>query len=172
MRKPISFLIAAVVLVGIFFVLKSALPKYAGFLPFIMILILLDVYLWYSVKNKFSSKKPVIKYLVLGLYFLPLMLLVSSILTGVAIPFKEWNIAYRTYLMGIVTIVYVSKFIVIDFLFISDVIRVLQFGFQSLVGKSGKKFNEIRRIRSLVFIGWISGTGFFLLLISGMIFLI
>jgi predicted MPP superfamily phosphohydrolase len=170
MRKPISFLIAAVVLVGIFFVLKSALPKYAGFLPFIMILILLDVYLWYSVKNKFSSKKPVIKYLVLGLYFLPLMLLVSSILTGVAIPFKEWNIAYRTYLMGIVTIVYVSKFIVIDFLFISDVIRVLQFGFQSLVGKSGKKFNEIRRIRSLVFIGWISGTGFFLLLISGMIF--
>ena len=101
MRKTSTFLIAAVVLVGIFFVLKNALPKYAGFLPFFLILLLLDVYLWYSVKNKFSSGKTVIKYLFIGLYWLPLMLLVSSVLTGFAVPFKEWNIAYRTYLMGI-----------------------------------------------------------------------
>ena len=170
MRKAISFLIAAIVLAGIFFVLRSALPKYTGFLPFFLILLLLDVYLWYSVKNNFSPKKTAIKYLVIGLYWFPLMLLVSSIVSGFAVPFREWNIPYRTYLMGFVTTAYVSKFIFIIFLFISDVIRILQFGFLAVIRRSGIKFNEIRRLKSLIIPGWIFGTGFFLLLMCGMVF--
>jgi uncharacterized protein len=170
MRKTISILIAVIGLVGIYFVVKNALPKYAGFLPFILILLLLDIYLWYSVKHKFSSKRRVLKYLFLGFYWLPLMLFVSSLMTSFAIPFREWNIAYRTYMMGIVTIAYVSKFIVIIFLFISDVVRTFKFGFQSIVKRSGIKFYEIRRFRCLVNAGWAFGTALFLLLISGMVF--
>jgi len=170
MRKSIPFLIGAIVLIGVFFVIKNALPKYAGFLPFIMILLLLDVYLWYSIKNKFLSEKPSIKYLVIGLYWLPLIFLVSSVLTGFTVPFKEWNIAYRTYLMGFVTIAYVSKFIVIIFLFFSDVIRIFQFGFLVISRRAGMKFSEIRRFRSLIITGWILGSGFFLLFMCGMIF--
>jgi uncharacterized protein len=169
MRKFISFLISAVILAGIYFVLRNALPKYAGFLPFIMILLLLDVYLWNSVKNIYFPGKTATKYLAIGLYWFPLMLLVSSVLTGFAVPFRDWNIAYRTYLMGFIAIAYVSKFIVIIFLFISDVIRVLQFGFK-VITKLEKKFKEIRRFSFIIIPGWIFGTVCFLLFICGMIF--
>jgi uncharacterized protein len=169
MRKFLSFLVSAVILAGIYFVLRNALPKYAGFLPFIMILLLLDFYLWNSSKNNLISRKTAIRYLANGLYWLPLMLLVSSVLTGFVVPFRDWNITWRTYLMGFVAIAYVSKFIVIIFLLISDVIRFLQFGFQ-VIWKPGQNFKEIRRLSSLIITGWILGTGLFLLLISGMIF--
>ena len=170
MRKTISFLLAGVLLVGSYFVLKNFFPKYAGFIPFLLILILLDVYLWNSVKNKFSSKKPAFKYLAIGLYWLPLMLLASSFLTGFAVSFKDWNIAYRTYLMGLITIAYVSKLIVIIFLFIADVIRVIHFGFRVISGRAGTKFKEIKRLKIILITGWIFGTGLFLLFLCGIIF--
>ena len=170
MRKALLFLFVAIVLAGIFFVLRSALPKYTGFIPFLLVILLLDFYLWYSVKNKILSRVPAIKYLLIVLYWLPLILLVSSILAGFAFPFTKWNIAFRTYLMGFIAIAYFSKTIVILFLLISDIIRVLQFGFLAIFRRSGLKSNEIRRSRSLLISGWITGTGFFFLLICGMIF--
>ena len=170
MRKALSILYAVAVLVGIFFILRSAFPKYTVFLPFILVILILDIYLWNSVKSKFLTRKPALKYLLIGLYWLPLMFLFSSILTGFAVPFTNWNIAFRTYVMGFVTIAYVSKCIVIIFLFISDIIRVFQFGFQAIFRRSGSKFNEIRRSRILLIPGWIAGTGFFFMFICGMIF--
>jgi len=170
MRKVITFLFTAAALAGIFFVLKNFFPKYTGFLPFILVLLLLDVYLWYSVKNKISSRATAVKYLLMGLYWLPLILMVSSFLTGFAVPFTEWNIAFRTYVMGIITIAYVSKIIIVIFLLISDIIRVLQFGFLIVVRRAETKFYEIKRKPVVINTGWILGTGFFLLLLCGAIF--
>jgi uncharacterized protein len=170
MRKALTILFAVAALVGIFFVLKNFFPKYAGFLPFFLILLLLDVYLWYSLKNKISSRTTGAKYLLTGLYWLPLILLASSFLTGFAVPFTEWNIAYRTYLMGLITIFYVSKLIIVIFLFLSDIIRILQFGFLIILRRVKTKFYEIKRLKIIIISGWIFGTGSFLLFICGMIF--
>jgi uncharacterized protein len=169
MRKLAKLLIAGIVLAGIYFVLSSSLPKYSGILPFILALLLLDIYLWNSIKNKLVSEKKTIKFLAIGLYLLPLMLLVSSVLTGFVIPFRDWDIPWRTYLVGFIAIAYISKFFVIIFLFISDAVRVVQFLYL-YVRDHGKNFNEIRRSRVIIIPGWILGAGIFLLFICGMIF--
>src|ERR1039457_5638652 len=100
MKKILLLLLSGVVLVIIYIVLLIAFPKNAVMLPFLLVLFVLDGYLWYSVRKKVFSLPAALRFPVMGFYWLPFMLLVSSIITGLFIPFVDWNIPFRTYLSG------------------------------------------------------------------------
>jgi uncharacterized protein len=186
MRKKYTYLIATALFAGIFFLLNSAFPKYTAFIPLFLVPVILDIYLWNSISKKLSGflkpEKPQdssskgltgykwVAYLITGLYWSPLMLLASSILTGMMIPFTEWNIAWRTYVLGFIFITYVSKFIVILFLFLADTLRGFLFIYARFHHKSERSYSELGRSRLLVIPGWITGTLFFLLSLWGIIY--
>jgi len=131
MRKILIILLSGVFFVAIYFILLAAFPKNAVMLPFLLVLLLLDGYLWYSVKRKVFSLATFGKYVIMGIYWLPFMLLISSIITGMIIPFVDWNIAFRTYLTGFILVFYVARFFPALFLLLADIIRLIQLGLAS-----------------------------------------
>lgn len=169
MRKTLVFLISGVLLVAIYIVLLAAFPKNAALLPFLFILLLLDGYLWFSVRAKVFSLSPVVKYLVLGFYWLPFMLMLSSIITGMIIPFVDWNIAFRTYLTGFILVFYVARFFPALFLLLADIIRLLQLGIGSFQYGKEVRFVYYRRKKALLISGWMVGAVLFIVLLYGMV---
>jgi predicted MPP superfamily phosphohydrolase len=169
MRKTLFFLLTGVVLVAIYIVLLVAFPKNAILLPFLFILLLLDVYLWFSVRKKVLSLPSFLKYLVLGLYWLPFMMMVSSIITGMVIPFVDWNIAFRTYLTGFILVFYVARFFPALFLLIADIVRLLRMGIASFQYGNEVSFAYYRRAKALLITGWTIGGVLFMLLVYGMV---
>ena len=169
MRKTLLFLLSGVALVAIYIVLLVAFPKNAVLLPFLFILLLLDGYLWFSVKEKVFALVPIFRYLILGLYWLPFMLMVSSIITGMVIPFVDWNIAFRTYLTGFILVFYVARFFPALFLLIADIIRLLQLGIASFQYGKEVSLAYYRRSKALLISGWTIGAVLFILLLYGMV---
>jgi uncharacterized protein len=182
MRKATTFLLAAFVLVGIFFILRSYFPKYTIFLPWFLIIIFLDIYLWYSIAKAIRSRKPLTRNLLTCFYWLPLFLLFSIIIAGFVKPFIYWNIFWRTYLIAIIAIVYICRLFPILFLILADIISLI-IRLSRLI--SGKGFarrhtddtpmseivNQRITVKNMILsAGWIIGTAFFVLFIAGMIF--
>jgi uncharacterized protein len=169
MRKTLIFLLSGVVLVVIYIALLVAFPKNAVMLPFLLILFVLDGYLWFSFRKKVFSLKPLPRFLVTGFYWLPFMLLVSSIITGMLIPFIDWNIPFRTYLSGFILVIYVARFFPSLFLLFADIVRLLRFGIASF--QYGKEINlaYYKRTKILLIPGWTIGGILLLLLTYGMV---
>ena len=170
MRKLFVFLLSGVLLAIIYIVLRSAFPKSASLVPAFLILLLFDGYLWWSVRKKVNQWKPILKYTVATLFWLPLVLLVSSMIGGIFSPFIYWNIPVRTYMLGIILVAYTAKLLPSVFHLIADLIRLFQYGISSFQHGSTAGFGYHQRNKYLVGAGWILGIGFFLLFVYGMVF--
>ncbi len=170
MRKKGIILLVSLVIAGVYLLLFHFFPKNANYLPFLLALVALDGYLWLSIKDKVYAMKPVAGYTVMGLYWLPLILFASSLLTALAVPFTEWNIAMRTYVLGVIGVIYFAKLIPMMVLLVNELIRLLRFLYYKIQNSESRSWASIKRLRFLETTGWLLGSVFFVLLLCGMIF--
>ncbi len=170
MKKVFVILLFALGALGIVIAIRAGLPKYSYMLPGFGMLLLADLYLWFSVRNIIRDIPLSVKILVTVLYWLPLAMIVVSIITGFFLPFQDWNVPFRTYITGIAGIAYVSKIFPVLFLAATDVMRVLYYLFLQIINRQRIGFKNIRRWRFATASGWVLGVAFFLMMTGGMIF--
>ena len=127
MRKRLILYIfsALIILSGIYILLISVYPKMAVFFPVFIFLILIDAYLWNSIKNKIFRFNRVVKKLLTALYWLPFIVLLGFVVLSLFIPHEVLMTRFSTYLLGVIMAVYISKILPSFFLALSDIFRVV-----------------------------------------------
>lgn len=174
MRNFIYVLIILLILLSGYFLIQAALPKYVSYYPLIVILILLDIYLWISLRKKVFKQRNWIKLIIIFFYWLPLVLFIALLLTSAFEPLRYWNAGFRTYSFGIVFIAFATKFFTVIFLLIADMVvlfqHVIKFIKKKSQGKSeqtaGKKISRSKFIANM---GYLAGGAMFSGLLFGMI---
>ena len=169
MRKTLGIISTILLFAAIFFILRYAFPIYAGFVPLLLVLFVLDGYLWYSVRELILTRKPVLRHTLLLLYWSPPLLIVCCIFVGIFMPFKEWNIAFRTLVPGIIYVIYVCKLIPEIFLMLNDLFRLFRYGAAAFILGGGVKFRDFHRTQWIQLSGWILGIILFFTMILGII---
>jgi predicted MPP superfamily phosphohydrolase len=161
---------AIIFLVAAYFIIVDAFPKNATRFPFFLVFLGLDFYLWFSIRKKIIRFRPVIRYLVTILYWIPFVVFILTMLIAMLVPVYEWNTVLLTYLTGFVIMFYAAKILAIIFFFMADIYRVVHFSIRYARAKKRKEpFNRdheiISRGRFLRTLG-LAGGG---LLFSGML---
>ena len=168
MRKALLFGFLFCFSLVIYFVLIRAFPKNASLLPSLLALMVLDGYLWFSVKELISGLRPVSKFIMSGLFWTPMLVITGSILAGMFIPFMSWNIIARTYIPGFIVTIYFCKAFPILTLVLADILRTFRFWINSFSYGKGAGFSYFRRSRWLTITGWSIGGFLFVLMTTGM----
>jgi predicted MPP superfamily phosphohydrolase len=149
MKKVLVIILIVLAVAGIFTALGIAFPIYAPMLPLLLIVFIIDGYLWFSVRHTVMGFKPAWRYPSLLLYWFAEILLIGCIIPG------------------LISIFFVAKVLPFLFLLIADIIRLFSFGIQSYQN-SGTRFRDIGKVMWLRMTGWVAGFIFLLLLLLGM----
>ncbi|MFA8299501.1 MAG: metallophosphoesterase [Hyphomicrobiales bacterium] len=123
-RKLIFWIGFIVVAIAGFFIIRQFSPVYASRYPLLVILVLLDIYLWNGIKSGINKSYKAFKSIVSFLYWLPIGLLIIS---GIITPFDSipfWNKDVRVIFYGIILCIYAAKIIPMIFYLISDFIKL------------------------------------------------
>jgi len=169
MRRLLPAVLFAVLSLIFIMVLRASLPKYAGMLLFLFLYLLLDGYLWLSVRKMTRDKGRSVMIPMGIIYWLPFALAVALTATSLVIPFSDWSIPVRTNLLNFILICFISKFLPLDALILADFIRIVQRLFRAISG-SGNLRGKISRHRPLLLAGWAAGAVMFMILAAGTIF--
>lgn len=85
------------------------LPAYASRMPWVILLIISDMYLFYPISKTDSQLLPLIRKILLTFTILPSVLLICFFLTLAFLSPVEWNPAVRTYLLGFAVLLYTIR---------------------------------------------------------------
>jgi len=163
MKFKLNYLILPILLIVGYFLLNYSLPIYTSKYVFIVLIVLVDFYLWSSVKKQVFNYRYWLRFLIIFVYWLPLILLSAMLVSSAFIPIVNWNDVLRTYMVGIVLVFYTAKLLPISFLVLADAVRITQKLF--IIGKKDsrqqfleeKKQEGITRNKFLQYIGFVSG---------------
>jgi uncharacterized protein len=138
-KHPYSkFLIPGIVLVMVtvlYVALLTALPKYAGRVPFLALLFLIDWVVYRDLRRFWLKYNAFIRIAFAVFWWLPVSLLFIFLIGSVFMPLQEWNDWPRIYLPGVALIMIVSKVAMFAGLLPFYLIRLLSF----IVGLFRKK---------------------------------
>lgn len=160
MQRKLNYLLIPVLLVLGYLILMFKLPKYSGQYVFMVLLFLADLYLWSSVRKQVFSYRKWLKLAVSFIYWLPLILVIGLMAASVFVPIIDWNDQFRTFLLGFILVFYAAKILPVVFLFLADIVRVIDKVFILFRKEERKKIEEkegISRSRFLQYLGFISG---------------
>jgi hypothetical protein len=174
MRKFYFLIFIILLLVPAYFLFAEVHPKTAGRYPFMLFLLAIDVYLWYSLYKKINSQSTLLKVMIGMLYWLPLAAFVF--LTAIS-PVRNVNLAHPpliSYILGFAIVVYFSKLITVIFFLLADLYRILIFTFKHARAKqTGKPIHHgataISRGKFLRTVGLATGGLFFSGMVIGMV---
>mgnify|MGYP006278105365 CR=1 FL=1 len=174
MRKKYIFLTFVLLMIAGYFLLRAGLPKYSSYYPAFVVLMLLDVYLWVSVRKKVFQQKSYIAWIIGVLYWLPFVLFISLFVGSAMEPIRDWSAGFRTYAFGLVFVAYASKLITVLFLLIADLLRLfthlIQFIRQKKRGEAiAPTGTKISRSKFLINLGLITGGVAFSGMLVGMV---
>lgn len=160
-QRLIYFLLPIILIVG-YFIISSALPKYAGQYVVFVLLILMDIYLWSSVKKQVFNYRKYLSILLSSLYWLPFIALAGFGIAAAIIPIINWNDTFRTYLLGFIFVFYMAKLLPVVFILLSDILLVIDRVFVLFKKEKRQKLGEgerkgMTRSKFLKYIGFISG---------------
>jgi hypothetical protein len=164
----IGFLL--MVLVTVFVVLNY--PKDISRIPFFIVLLLLDVYLWSSLKKVIFFYHRWIRTAIRLLYWFPTMLLAMAALTGIFYNISLWDNRVKTYVFGFIFVFYAAKFVPLLFLFLNDLYRLIRYIWHLIRYRSGfNKDSEFINTRSKFMrqFGLIAGGLFLSSMLMGML---
>lgn len=103
--------IAIIVTIILYLFLRESLPKDVGRLPFFVGILVLDLYLWSSIKKFIFLYHKIVKYTILVLYWLPAAALIGTAISTFFVDFFDWNNTFRAYLFGIIFVFYAAKLV-------------------------------------------------------------
>ncbi|RLD77032.1 MAG: metallophosphoesterase [Bacteroidetes bacterium] len=170
-RRTLYIILAVLALiVASWFVVAETFPKETSRFPIFVLGLLLDLYLWVSIRKMLRSWKRILRFAFTFIYWLPFALM---IVLGIASLFANlylWKPHLVTYVGGVIFIVYGAKLFSIAFFLLADLIKIIRHVIRFTYHKSRKKpcpdpAKRISRANFLRNIGLIGG-GFVL---SGMI---
>ena len=170
MKKALYVIILLAFMAAAYFITAALYPKYLNYFPVFALILLLDLYLWFSLKNRIQSMKPVVAYILTFLYWLPFTTMVLMSVASLLLSIIEWNLVFYTYVSGSIFVVYAAKTMAVIFLFLADLLRVAQHSIRFAKQKKNKEAvpaqtKRITRARFIQNIGLLSGG----LVLSGMI---
>jgi len=171
-RKDYYIIPLVVIFLLLYVILSSVFPKNANVIPFFLLLLALDHYLWASFKDRVFALKPWFAYTVAFGFWTPTALIVGVTLLSLYYPFTDWYVVKRMYFVGAYFIIYISKLFPILFLAINDIVRFFRWMIDKIRNHQlpRRSFREIPRDRLFLRIGWSLGWALFFLLIAGMLF--
>lgn len=129
-RRYAKFLFPGIVLIVVsvlYVALLTALPKYAGRVPFLAVLFLIDWVVYRDLKQFMLQKPAWLRFIFALFWWLPVSLLFAFLIGTVFMPLQEWNDWPRIYLPGAALIMIVSKLAMFAGLLPSYIIRLLSF---------------------------------------------
>lgn len=175
MRKYIvPIVIILLLLIPGYFLFAESHPKTAERFPLLVILLVVDIYLWFSLRTKIYSLSPVLKFVTVLTYWMPLAAFV--IITS-ASSYKNLHLVNSplvSYILGITLVIYFSKMLTVIFFLLADAYRIIVFMFRHIrVKRTGKPVHQgeniISRGKFLRSIGLATGGLFFSGMLIGMI---
>lgn len=169
MKKVYFISLALIVAVALFFIVSHYFPKSIGRFPIFILLFLLDIYLYFSVRRKILSLPIVASKLVTFIYWLP-AILTGLMISGLLIyPFENWDRGLKIYLVGFIFTGYFSKLIPVFLLGLDDIRRIFQKLFKKNRIPADASITAIPRSEFLKKIGVISGGMLFTAMMGGML---
>ncbi len=161
LRRKIYYVLIPFLLLAAYLVLHFRMPGYSSQYVFIVILFLLDLYLWTSVRKQVFSYRKWLKIAISFIYWLPMILIIAMMIYAVFVPVINWNDQWRTLLTGFVLIFYAAKLLPIIFLLLADIVRVIDRIFVLFKKEERRKIQaeegKITRSRFLQYVGFITG---------------
>lgn len=130
--------------------------RFSGSWIFIIIILLIDLYVFQAVKLTVQTATPKIKFIVYGLYWAVSAVVVITLAVMPYINLDNWPKSFRTYWMAIIIGLFLSKALTVIFLVADDLRRVLQWGGGKLFYQyvQGEPFKGAGISRS-VFMSWL-----------------
>lgn len=174
MKKFLYVLLFLIFLTISYFVINVVFPKSVGRFPVFVIIFLLDLYLWVSIRKKINKKNSLLKYFLTSLYWFPFGLLILNVVISFFSSLPDWDTFYRTYSFGFITISYTAKIFSVIFLFLADIIIVIKHVVSYNIKKKKKKSElnygkKISRSKFIKNLGLITGGVIFGGLLIGMV---
>ncbi|MCX6279188.1 MAG: metallophosphoesterase [Bacteroidetes bacterium] len=160
------FVVAALLLV---MGLAAFLPKYSGFLRLLFFYLLFDAGLWLSVNLTLGKYSKPARILIAVGYWSPMLISAGSALTVMVIPYLYWPIAFRTYLVSAILILFLVKLFPVVLWMLSILFRTIRLLFTGGLFRKDS-FNVRTGMDFFVLTGWITGTIVFIVMVGGMIF--
>ncbi|NQT77058.1 MAG: metallophosphoesterase [Bacteroidetes bacterium] len=156
--------------IGGYFIIAASYPKELSRFPFFVLILLLDLYLWLSVRRRVFSWNKFLKYITILSYWFPLLLVISMGVGSLFVNIYLWKPFLATFLGGIIFMIYSAKLFAIIFLLFADLLKIIHHVLRFSWHKKKKtpcpeKTKQITRAKFLGNIGLIGG-GFVL---SGLI---
>lgn len=167
MNKTLKYGILLALLASIIIFAAIEFPKYATRIPFFAVLVLMEYYLWTEVRQRITQFGKSILKIITGVYWLPLLLFAGLIIGTILVPFKFWNNSLRTYWLGIIAVLYISKTFPIVFLIMAEIIRFIRFLIR-LLQKKRIHYTTLRRSKLVFSMGLLFGSIAFIGLFVGM----
>ncbi|HRP56950.1 metallophosphoesterase [Agriterribacter sp.] len=130
--------------------------RFSGSWIFIIIILLIDLYVFQAVKLTVQTATPKIKFTVYGLYWAVSAVVVLTLALIPYLNLDNWPKSFRTYWMATIIGLFLSKALTVIFLVADDLRRVLQWGGGKLFYQyvQGEPFKAAGISRS-VFMSWL-----------------
>ena len=130
--------------------------RFSGSWIFIIIILLIDLYVFQAVKLTVQTATPKIKFTVYGLYWAVSAVVVVTLALLPYLNLDNWPKSFRTYWMATIIGLFLSKALTVIFLVADDLRRVLQWGGGKLFYQyvQGEPFKAAGISRS-VFMSWL-----------------
>jgi len=120
MKKHLIIALSIIIVILIFVSGGLEFPKYAGRLPYLILLFAMEYYVWYSFKDATGKWGRFIR----RYFWIPDLLMLSFFIIARIIPFQHWNGPLRTYYLGLIIVIYLPKIIPFPFILIKDITHI------------------------------------------------
>ncbi len=138
-RKIIFTASVLLVIIAAYFVVAEAFPKDLNRFPVFVLILLLDLYLWISLRKRLKFRRRTWKVLLTGIYWLPLLLAVALGIGSLFVNLYVWQPHLTTYAGGLIFIIYTAKLVTIVFFLLADLYRIISHTVQFAYHKHRKK---------------------------------
>lgn len=135
MKKYWPFIVISLIIIPGYFIFAASHPKTAERYPLMILLLAVDIYLWYSLRKKIFAFKTFPRVIITILYWLPLAAFVTLTSISYFHNVHLFDSALISYLLGITMVSYVAKLLTVVFFFSADIYRVVVFAFRHLRAK-------------------------------------
>jgi len=108
------------------FIVAEAFPKELPRFPIFVIGLVLDIYLWMSIRKMVWSWRPAIRYTFTSIYWIPFLLMIAIGVGSLITNLYVWRPHLTTHAGGVIFMVYTAKLFVLTFFLLADLIKIVR----------------------------------------------
>jgi predicted MPP superfamily phosphohydrolase len=168
MKKIIVIILSVVLLAVIYLFLWNYYPKNIRMFPLLIVLIGLDIYLYWVYRKNIWNKSKIRGYALTFLFWIPFLMILSIIASSVFYHYDYWPKPLKIYFGGFIFVSYVSKLIPVLLILISDLVKISRRIFRVSQPKYKEGIKGMTRSEFIKKTGLVMGGIFFGTLTLGM----